>query len=163
MAIHPNAQIDGETGALTEAMLPPLAFPMGDIFVEDNSIPTFLGAGYTPVLGVTQLGVDLSFDQPQAGQLRYTGKGSRHFHAGASLSFTGGGQPVRFKLRKSGAGEIHGSLVEGRAPGQSVESTAVHVMVELAENDYLELVASGSGNLTVLHYNLFAMSTPCRC
>ena len=115
---------------------------------------------------VTALSADIfEFDNGGAndGRLRYTGATTKMFHTAFTISMdasSGSGTNLYvFGIAKNGAAS-NCKVIQSIAVSNDTQSTALHGMVSLATNDYLELYA---GNLTdgddliVKTMNLFAM------
>ncbi len=100
------------------------------------------------------------------GRLRYIGAATRDFHVACSWSAIGSGAPVDrlvFGVAKNGT-VVAASKVLQDVSSSLAQGNALHVMVSLATNDYLELFV---GNLTdtddptVFSLNIFAMGMVC--
>ncbi len=93
------------------------------------------------------------------GRLRYTGTTTRMFHVAVTLSGTPqtGNDVFVFGVAKGGT-VIAASKVLGSTSGTQL--SALHAMVELASNEYLELFVgntSATRNFTVKSLNIFAL------
>ena len=96
------------------------------------------------------------------GRLRYTGATTKMFHTAFTISMDGSGSGTNlyvFGIVKNGTpGDC--KVIQSIAVSNDTQSTALHCMVSLATNDYIELYV---GNLTdaddiiVKTINLFAM------
>ena len=81
---------------------------------------------------------------------------------GATLSLkSAGANDVTFaRIYKNGLALTAGTVQQKLFAVGDIGSTAIHVMGEMAQNDYIELFvnnATSSSNLTVTDMNLFAM------
>lgn len=117
------------------------------------------------VAPVTTLGaMAYEFDNGGAnnGRLRYTGAQTRHFHVAASVSFGGGANDTFTVMLAKGGVVVSTSTVAVRkmGAGGDVGSTALHGMVELATNEYLEVFVANTSDTddpTFYSVNLFAL------
>jgi hypothetical protein len=140
---------------------------MGEVYMEGNATATTIAVGSTfyKVAGTTTLGHAHEFDMPANNRLRYTGAFTRAAHIGCTLSVSSGtaNQVIQCKIYKNGSA-ITGSLIETKlGSGGDVTSTAIHVMAEMATNDYIELYVANitaANDVTVKHYNLFMVTMP---
>lgn len=148
---------------------------MGELVMEGNAVETVITtqSAYAKVLGTTTLAQAVDFTMPSNNRLTYTGTKTKMFHIGVTSSFSGAGTNdiIQATIYKNGGvdgnGEyssgtrIVGSLVERKVgTGGDVGSTALHTMVSLATNDYIELATaniSATSNVTFKHVNFFAM------
>jgi len=100
------------------------------------------------------------------GRLRYTGATTRDFHVALSWSVLGGAAPVDLLVvgvAKNGS-VVAGSKVLQGVSNTQVQGNALHVMVTLATNDYLELFfgnTTDTDDLTLYSLNIFAMGMVC--
>jgi len=150
-----------------------LILPMGEInyFNTTGTTVTIASAsdGSTNLVKVaptTVLSDDVfEFDNGGAndGRLRYTGATTKMFHTAFTISMDGEGSGTNlyvFGIAKNGVVASACKVIQSIAVSSATESTALHCMVSLATNDYIELYA---GNLTdtddiiVKTINLFAM------
>lgn len=103
-----------------------------------------------------------AFAVSTAGRLTYIGTRTRYFHMGISISFEDNKNAVvDFSLHKNGT-HLPGSEAILSVNTASA-STAIHKIVSLATNDYVELFVKSSINntdVTVTHANLFALGLP---
>jgi hypothetical protein len=95
------------------------------------------------------------------GRLKYTGTTTRSFHIACTISVapTSSGTFI-FELKKSGTTYLLNSRVIQKLPSSDTQSTAMHVFVTLAPNDYLELWVgntTGTGDIKIKSLNLFAL------
>ena len=103
------------------------------------------------------------FDNPSGHQLRYIGAETRLFHCGCTVSYAtaaGQNQLVGLRLAKSGT-SIATSEIRDVCATNDVDSTAIHEVIELATNDYLEIFVtnhSGTNGVKVNGLNIFAVS-----
>jgi hypothetical protein len=102
---------------------------------------------------------DTGFDNGGAdnGRLRYTGATTRMFHCAVTVSGTPQNANDVFVLGVAKNGTVDCKVL-GSASG--TQFSALHCMVELATNDYIELYIgnlTASRNFTVKSLNIFAM------
>ena len=149
---------------------------MGEMYINGNSTATVITTTltWTKFNVACTLNTSENFDMPATGRLRYTGAQTAHFHLGATISLSGAGSNDVMSAVLYKNGTVNGNdeftagtaLVAGivtRKLGASgdVGSTAIHVMVSLAQNDYIELAIqneSGTGNITIEDMNIFGMA-----
>ncbi len=156
--------------------------PCGQISIYNNAVATTITTQNTNTLfnKTTALQANANlFDSPQAGRLRYTGTDPFLFHVGCTLTVSSAGTNdiVRASLFTNGTvngnNEFTGGtenttgVVESKlgAPGD-LFSTAIHCYLLLNTNNYIELAInniSAVQNVTVKHFNLFAMGMFCIC
>jgi len=150
--------------------------PMGEISFTGNTNVTTIttSSTWTRVTGGSvSLNVGDDFDNPSGNLLRYTGTTTKTFHCGCTISVKGAAASdvVSAILYKNG--EVNASnefdtgtaLTQGKVSMKlgiagALASTALHTMVELAQNDYLELAISNdtdTDDFTVVDINMFAM------
>lgn len=149
-----------------------LKFPMGEIsYFDTTGTLTAIAAqsnGSTNMVKVaptTTLTSDsFEFDNGGAdnGRLRYTGTDTKMFHVACTISFA----PVAandvfvFGVAKDGTVIASSKVLNKVATGGDTQSTAMHVMVSLATNEYLELYVGNTtdtDDLNIKSINLFAM------
>jgi len=104
----------------------------------------------------------VNFSNSSAGRLTYTGTKTRMFHTAYTISaIDSKSANVSFTVFKNGAiTSSQGGTVELDLGGTS-NSTAIHIMVELATNDYIELygrTSTANNDVTVRYVNMFAMA-----
>ena len=110
----------------------------------------------------TSLNADsYEFDSPSNGRLRYTGTVTRMFHVAVSISFSGGANDIFVAgIAKGGTVVSESKILRKVGAGGDVGSTAIHTIVELAQNEYIELYVGNITNAddpTWHTLNLFAM------
>lgn len=151
--------------------------PMGEVSINDNLTATVITTSSTWTLfnETTSLsGLDFEFDSPQAGRIRYTGTTTKNFHCGVTISIspTNNNDTIKAVIYKNGGVNGSDELTSGTAltsgivetklgTSTDVQSTAIHVFVQLVTNDYVELAlqnTTGTGNLTIKHANIFCLS-----
>ena len=112
---------------------------------------------------VTALSSSFEFDNGGSnnGRLRYTGTDTKMFHIACSISFSGGPTDTFvIGIARSGTVVSACKALRKMGAGGDVGSTAIHCMVTLATNQYLELYVgntSATNNPTFHTLNLFAM------
>lgn len=149
-----------------------LMLPMGEVNYFNTtgtlvSIAT-VSDGSTNMVKVaptTTLNNDLEFDNGGAnnGRLRYTGATTKMFHSAFTISMDGEGAGTNlyvFGFAKNGTVVSNCKVIQSIAVSNDTQSTALHCMISLATNDYLELYVgnlSDADDITVKTVNLFAM------
>jgi len=150
-----------------------LILPMGEISYFDTtgtlvSIDT-QSNGSTNLVKVaptTSLSSDIfEFDNGGAnnGRLRYTGVTTKMFHTAFTISMDGEGTGTNlyiFSITKNGAVVSGCKVIQSIAVSNDTQSTALHCMVSLSTNDYIELYVGNltdNNDITVKTINLFAM------
>src|SRR3989344_160384 len=155
---------NGGTGALSASTSPTVSYITGTTVpiatVSDGS------TNLVKVDPVTVLSDDFSeFDNGGAdnGRLRYTGATTKMFHTAITISMDAEGSGNNFYvfgIAKNGVVNSGCKVIRSITAVSDTGSTALHCMVSLTTNDYIELYA---GNLTdaddiaVKTLNLFAM------
>lgn len=149
-----------------------LILPMGEINYFNTTGTTIAIASASDgstnlvkVAPVTVLSADIfEFDNGGAdnGRLRYTGATSKMFHTAFTISMDGEGAGTNlyvFGIAKNGVvGDC--KVIQSIAVSSATESTALHCMVSLATNDYIELYVGNltdTDDITAKTVNLFAM------
>jgi hypothetical protein len=100
-----------------------------------------------------------------AGRIRYTGNETLHFHCACTWSCLAatGNDVFVLGVAKNGT-VVASSKIINTLAANAVQGNAIHVIVELAKNDYLELYIgnlTAGRNATIRSLNLFAMGAPC--
>jgi hypothetical protein len=96
------------------------------------------------------------------GRLRYTGTTTKMFHIACTISFSPDNANDEFVVGVAKNGTVISTskiISKARGIGET-STTALHVMAEMATNDYLELYVgniSGTGNFTIKTLTMFAM------
>lgn len=96
------------------------------------------------------------------GRLRYTGSTTKMFHVACTISVAPAAANDVFVLgiAKNGTVGAGNKILQQIAGISAIQSTALHYMVELATNDYIELYVgntSDADDFTINTLNLFAM------
>src|SRR3989344_16461 len=150
-----------------------LILPMGELNYFNTtgtvvSIAT-VSDGSTNLVKVaptTALSADVfEFDNGGAndGRLRYTGATTKMFHTAFTISMDGEGSGTNlyvFGIAKNGVVAGACKVIQSIAVSSATESTALHCMVSLATNDYIELYVGNltdADDITAKTINLFAM------
>lgn len=158
------------TGDVTPAKR--LILPMGEInYFNTTGVVVSISAqsnGSTNLVKVapaTSLSSDTyEFDNGGAnnGRLRYTGATTKMFHTAFTISMDGEGAGTNlyvFGIAKNGVvGDC--KVIQSIAVSNDTQSTALHCMVSLATNDYIELYVGNltdTDDITAKTVNLFAM------
>lgn len=149
-------------------------FPMGEIsfFNSTPKIVTIssLSNGSTnmvlcdPTTALTTNMMGMGFDNGGAntGRLRYTGATTRIFHVACTISVgpvTSNDQFV-FGIARNGSVLSTSKVIQKTSNSGEIESTALHVMVTLAKNEYLELYVgnmTAGRNVEIFSLNFFAL------
>lgn len=112
----------------------------------------------------TSFSNDLEFDNGGSnnGRLRYTGTRTKMFHVACTISIAPDGANDTFVLgvAKNGTVQAASKVLQKITTANDTQSTALHLMVELSTNDYLELYVGNTtdaDDLTIKTLNLFAM------
>jgi hypothetical protein len=113
---------------------------------------------------VTTLNNEMEFDNGGAddGRLRYIGAATKTFHVASTISFAPATANDVFVvgIAKNGTVIVGSKILAQATTANGIRSTALHSMISLANNDYVELYV---GNITdaddfVIHtLNIFAM------
>lgn len=143
--------------------------PMGEILYFDTTGTTVTISGTSDgstnmvkVNPTTTFVNDMEFDSPSNnGRLRYTGATTKTFHI--AITFTGSPATNNDTF-------VFGAAKNGTVDGQKIiqkfgtttdsQAMAIHAMVTLATNDYIELYVgniTASRNIVVKSLNIFAM------
>jgi len=143
--------------------------PMGEVSYFDTTGTTVTisaqsdGSTNMVKAAVTTAGnFDHEFDNGGAdnGRLRYTGAVTKVFHVACTWSSKGAASN-RYVIGVAKNGTVvAASKVMQDLTTSSVQGNAIHVVVTLATNDYLELYVgntSGTNNATLMSLNIFAM------
>src|SRR4030067_3469966 len=164
---------DATTSRIVDAKM--AQTPMGEIYFIGNATDTVITtqSTFTKVTIVTTLNTNVQFDSPSAGRLRYTGSVTRMFHLGCTfdVSSVTNNQVIKGVFYKNGGVNANSEFTSGTqlsagtiqhktGTGGDQISTAIHVMVELATNDYIELGIlndTSTADLKVIDMNVFAM------
>lgn len=161
-----QAQLSVRNGALSGITTMPSYWPMGEISFATNAVATDITVQgtYVKAAGTSTLSSGVtSFDMPENNRLRYTGATTIMAHVACTFSYTvasGNNQELAFRIYKNGNPIPASEIRDTCSVSTGSESTAIHIMVELATNDYVELWAaniSGTGDITASTLNLFAL------
>ena len=141
-------------------------FPMGEVSMSSNTTVTTISAAntYYKVAGTTSLCAG-SYNFTNGGvsnRLTYTGTKNKMFHIACTLSASASSnnQTVKAVVYKNGTALTRGITQFKLFGNGDIGSATIHVMIDLALNDYLELRIqniSGANNVTVTEMNMFAM------
>lgn len=151
-------------------------FPMGEISFFDSTpkIITIssktIGSNNTnmvlcnPTTTLTTNMMGMGFDNGGAntGRLRYTGATTRIFHVACTISVgpvTSSDQFV-FGIARNGSVLSTSKVIQKTSNSGEIESTALHVMVTLSQNQYLELYVGNmtdGRNVEIYSLNFFAL------
>lgn len=115
----------------------------------------------------TTLANDMEFDNGGSnnGTLRYVGTTTRTFHVACTISLSqtsaSSNATFVFGVAKNGTVVTSSKVLQRFTNSTSdIQSTALHVMVTLAPNEYLQFYVgntSGTGDITIKALNLFAL------
>lgn len=163
----------GDTAHIPAVALPDerLLVPMGELsyFSLTGTAVTIAAASdgttnFVKAAPATAFSMDsYAFDNGGSdnGRLRYTGAATRMFHCASTLSFGGNANDTLcLAIAKNGSVVLESRAIMKMAAGGDARSTALHQMVELAPNDYIELWVANltdADDPTVFTMNLFAM------
>lgn len=139
----------------------------GEIYLTSTAA-TDLITQNTPVkvAGTTSLSTAATssdFDMPATNRLRYTGGTTMVMHCASSWSATGAGtnKTYNFYIYHNGSKLVESVVSRKLAVGADVGSSAIHVLVEMEQNEYLELFVECTdvsvSDITITTLNLFCM------
>ncbi len=148
-------------------------FPMGELsYFDQNTGTTIFITGQSDGSSnmmpchpsTTFSSGSMNFDNggSNTGRLRYTGATTKMAHVACTISAKSVSSSANFvfAIYKNGT-ILAASRVVQRLAVSSIQSTALHVMAELATNDYLELYVGNlefsSGDMQLMSINLFAL------
>lgn len=149
-------------------------FPMGEISFF-NSTPKIITMNETsdgtthmfpcaPTTTLTTNMTGMGFDNGGAnnGRLRYTGATTRIFHVACTISVgpTANNDQFVFGIARNGTVLTTSKVIQRSNNAGEIMSTALHVMVTLSHNQYLELYAgnmTGARNMEINSINFFAL------
>jgi len=145
-------------------------FPMAEIAyfntTGSNITITAISDGSTNMVKcnpATTLENSSSFDNGGAddGRLRYTGIPTKHFHTAVTISFaaTGTNDIFVIGIAKNGTADEDCKVLQKISVAGDTQSTALHCMIELETNDYIELYVgnmSSTDDFTIKTLNIFA-------
>jgi hypothetical protein len=103
------------------------------------------------------------FDSSASGRLRYTCAETRTFHCAATVSYTpasGTNQVLMFRLSDNGTTDAN-TEIRDTVSATASDSTALHGMMTLSQNEYVSLYArnsSATNNITIDTLNIFCMA-----
>ena len=150
------------SGGLAQTDMP----AYGEIYLT-SAASTTIATVSTPVkaAGTTALGPDatwVDFDMPANNRLRYTGAETKVAHVAMSFSATSPGNNKTYNFYAALNGTVLASSVVRLqiTTGANVQTSAIHVAVEMAQNDYLEIWIENitdNTDATLETLNLFAM------
>ncbi len=141
-------------------------FPMGEVSMNNNSTKTIISSanGWFKVEGATTFN-NQSYQFSNGGvdnRLQYTGTSEKMFHIACTISVkaVANGSNLKAVLYKNGVALSTGMVQTKMFGNTDIISTAIHVMTNMQNGDYLELWITntlGSDDFTVTEMNLFAM------
>lgn len=112
----------------------------------------------------TILNNDSGFDNggDDDGRLRYTGAVTKMFHVACTVSFSGAGanNTLVIAVAKNGTVVVPSKIIRKMQSSGDIGSSAMHVMLALEQDDYLEIYVgnmSGTDDIVVNSISLFAM------
>lgn len=167
-----NYQLDLPTKNGTvaiESQIP--TFPMGEIAYFNTTGTTIVipsqsdGSSNMVKVAVVTTG-DFHFEMDNGGanngRIRYTGSDTKSFHCAVSISVSPSTNNDEFVLGIAKNGTVDGDCkaIQKMGTTSDVQSTALHCMVELATNEYVELYIgnmTASRNIVVKALNIFTM------
>jgi hypothetical protein len=152
-----------------------LLLPMGEISYFSAAGSSTVAPGGTTTDGTTNmikcypsanpvssLANDMDFSMPANGRLQYTGTTTRTFHVACTISMTPNtsSDQFLFAIAKGGVVISSSRVIQKLGTTSDAQSTALHVMVTLATNEYLELYVGNMSNnqsIKIHSINLFAL------
>lgn len=149
-----------------------LLLPMGEISYFDITgtavVITTQSDGSTnmvkaaPATALSSGGMEFDNGGANNGRLRYTGTATKMFHVACTISVApaGANDTFVFGVAKGGTVIATSKVLLQAINASQPRSTALHVMIELATNEYLELFVGNTtdaDDCTVHSLNLFAM------
>ncbi|HHT9138662.1 MAG TPA: hypothetical protein ACFYEK_15635 [Candidatus Wunengus sp. YC60] len=163
-----SGEIISRNNGLVVKLEPP---PMGEIYFTDNSTGNSTGTtittigSYVKAAGVTTFDPNSMFfgTSNTNNKLIYTGTSTKTFHVAMTASYsTNIGDTVGLAIAKNGTTTgMEKSIIKDYFPSSaSVQSTAIHVMPVLNQNDYIEVFVTNltsANTVTVKTLNMFAM------
>lgn len=151
------------SGEITE--IAPL--PMGELFMVGNSTVSnvTIAGTFIKAAGTTTLTAGArNFDMPVSNRLRYTGTNTKMFHIAFTCTYhtTGGSnQVLRFQVYKNGLPVAASVIKDTMRTSSDFNSTAIHAMASMSQNDYLEVWVTNDTNaandVILDNLNTFAM------
>lgn len=162
-------QLTGDDNSVTP--IGRLMIPMGEIsYFNTTGVAITVAAqsdGSTNMVKAaptTTLLNDMGFDNGGAndGRLRYIGATTRMFHVALTFTISPAANNETYVLgcAKNGTVIASGKVLQSMGSSADSNGSALHVFVELATNDYLELYVgnmTSDADLIVKSLNLFAM------
>lgn len=142
---------------------------MGEISQQGNASATVItntSDFFLVNFSGTTLETAHGFDSPVSGRLRYTGTSTRHFHVACTLSAVpaNANRTLYFRVAINGTTMPASEVRQRHSTSTDEQSTAIHVIAHMSQNDYLELYVrnvTGADNATVSCANVFALGVPC--
>jgi hypothetical protein len=141
-------------------------FPMGEVSMQGNTTLTNISSAnnWVKAAGTTSFSAG-SYQFSNGGvnnRLVYTGSSMKMFHIACTLSVkaTNSGSNMKAVLYKNGVALSKGIVQTKMGSNSDIISTAIHVMTDMQNGDYLELWITntvGSDDFTVTEMNMFAM------
>ena len=141
--------------------------PMGEIYFTDNNTNTTITTAtvYYKVAGVTTFDPNSMFfgTSNTNNRLVYTGTATKAFHVAMTASYTSTtANVIGIAIAKNGTttGMEKSIIKDTVSPTGALESSAIHVMPVLNQNDYLEVFVTNltdTNAVTVQTLNMFAM------
>lgn len=141
-------------------------FPMGEISMSGNTSLTNITSAnaWVKIAGTTNFSTgSYEFSNGATNnRLKYTGPSTKMFHIACTISVksTQSSSNLKAVLYKNGVPLNNGIVQCKMGSSSDIVSTAIHVMTEMNQNDYLELWITNtvsSADFTVTEMNLFAM------
>ncbi len=141
-------------------------FPMGEVSMQGNATLTNIPSANTWVKAAGTTSFSSGSYQFSNGstdnKLVYTGSTEKMFHIACTLSVksTASSSNLKAVLYKNGVALSTGIVQTKMGSSSDIISTAIHVMTNMQNGDYLELWVTntnGSSDFTVTEMNLFAM------
>jgi hypothetical protein len=141
-------------------------FPMGEVSMNGNTTVTNIsGANVWAKVAGTSLFSSGSYQFANGAtnnRLVYTGTSMKMFHIACTMSVksTSSGSNLKAVIYKNGVPLTAGIIQTKMGSSSDIISTAIHIMTDMENGDYLELWITntvGSNDFIVTEMNLFAM------
>jgi len=164
--ITATGEIISRNNGLVVKLEPP---PMGEIYFTNNATSTTIASAgvFVKVAGATTFDPNsMQFDTGTTttdNRLRYTGTATKAFHVAMTASWTcANAKVVALAIAKNGTttGMEKSIIKDTSSSGTDVESSAIHVMPVLNQNDYLEVFVTNITDTTAVTLqtlNMFGM------
>lgn len=165
LEVDGNSYFDGELTPVGRLMLPMAELSYFSM-VGSNIVIAAQSNGLTNMVAVnpaTTLISDMEFTSGgQNGRLQYTGETTKIFHTACTISFAGTGANDVFVvgMAKNGSVVAPSRILIKLQVASDVRSTALHSMITLSKNDYIEMYVGNTtdaDDFTIHSLTMFAM------